>query len=340
MRQLARALTGFANDWTDAGPTRFRYERKLHDAKPKRIYGKRGKFTWQEGVQARHAPPPPPRVHGHEAVGLLHPDRAVAGDASRRSRGCTWPSPARGAPGGGGDPRAPRPLRRRPADGQAACRAGRGHAARASGAAIDTADWAWLCDGAGQYLFMPPNVSGWDDTRWLDTATFRARWMMAQYICEPAAARSRQGHRAVRPGRARARRPPPSGARPRSPARSAPASSATPPTRSPTADGGLEARRLPRARAERAAHARRHLPRLPHLMSSTCCTEHARASAGLPAIEPGMPEPAGTGLSRRSLLLRAAGLGLAVYGAGKLAQLPRSRRASRRRRPPGRAPCC
>ena len=53
-----------------------------------------------------------------------------------------------------------------------------------------------------------------------------------------------------------------------------------------------------------------------------CCTEHARASAGLPAIEPGMPEPAGTGLSRRSLLLRGVGLGLAVYGAGKLTQLP------------------
>jgi uncharacterized protein (DUF1501 family) len=52
----------------------------------------------------------------------------------------------------------------------------------------------------------------------------------------------------------------------------------------------------------------------------TCCTEHARASAGLPAIEPGMPEPAGTGLSRRSFLLRSAALGLAVYGAGKLPQ--------------------
>jgi uncharacterized protein (DUF1501 family) len=49
-----------------------------------------------------------------------------------------------------------------------------------------------------------------------------------------------------------------------------------------------------------------------------CCAEHARAAAGLPAIEPGMPEPAGTGLSRRQLLLRGAGLALAVYGAGKL----------------------
>src|SRR3954468_439869 len=57
-------------------------------------------------------------------------------------------------------------------------------------------------------------------------------------------------------------------------------------------------------------------------MQSTCCTEHARAAAGLPAIEPGMPEPAGTGLSRRGFLLRSAGLGLAVYGAGRLAELP------------------
>src|ERR1700759_5168381 len=57
---------------------------------------------------------------------------------------------------------------------------------RAVGRGIDTTAWAWLCEGAGQYLFMPPNVSGWDDTRWLDTATFRGRWQMAQYICEPA----------------------------------------------------------------------------------------------------------------------------------------------------------
>jgi hypothetical protein len=33
---------------------------------------------------------------------------------------------------------------------------------------------------AGQQLFYPPNVSGWDDTRWLDTSTFRARWLIAR----------------------------------------------------------------------------------------------------------------------------------------------------------------
>ncbi len=44
----------------------------------------------------------------------------------------------------------------------------------------------------------------------------------------------------------------------------------------------------------------------------------ASAGRGLPSIEPGMPTPAGTGLTRRSLLLRGAGAGLAVYGASKL----------------------
>src|SRR5215213_4053734 len=43
----------------------------------------------------------------------------------------------------------------------------------------------------------------------------------------------------------------------------------------------------------------------------------AKAGSGLPVVEPGMPIPAGTGLTRRSMLLRSAGLALAVYGAGK-----------------------
>jgi uncharacterized protein (DUF1501 family) len=44
----------------------------------------------------------------------------------------------------------------------------------------------------------------------------------------------------------------------------------------------------------------------------------ARAGQGLPAIEPGMPLPAGTGLDRRSFLLRSGAAMLSVYGASKL----------------------
>jgi uncharacterized protein (DUF1501 family) len=55
-------------------------------------------------------------------------------------------------------------------------------------------------------------------------------------------------------------------------------------------------------------------------MSHQHCREyHAAAGAGLPAIEHGMPAPAGTGLSRRSFLLRSAGLALSVYGGAQLA---------------------
>jgi uncharacterized protein (DUF1501 family) len=61
-------------------------------------------------------------------------------------------------------------------------------------------------------------------------------------------------------------------------------------------------------------------------MRARCCDDFqktqavaaARAGAGLPAIEPGMPEPAGTGMDRRAFLMRGAGLALSVYGASKL----------------------
>src|SRR5918995_7125588 len=63
-----------------------------------------------------------------------------------------------------------------------------------------------------------------------------------------------------------------------------------------------------------------------------CCSDFSRtdilrraaaeAGRGLPAIEAGMPLPAGTGLDRRSFLARSAGLALAVYGGASL--LPRA----------------
>ncbi|HEY8408984.1 MAG TPA: DUF1501 domain-containing protein [Gaiellaceae bacterium] len=44
----------------------------------------------------------------------------------------------------------------------------------------------------------------------------------------------------------------------------------------------------------------------------------AEAGRGLPLIEPGMPLPAGTGMSRRSFVARGLGAALSVYGADKL----------------------
>ena len=55
---------------------------------------------------------------------------------------------------------------------------------RSLGRGIDTEAWTWLCDEAGQLLFWPPNVSGWDDTRWLDTSRMRARWNIVHYALD------------------------------------------------------------------------------------------------------------------------------------------------------------
>src|SRR5215210_3300812 len=51
-----------------------------------------------------------------------------------------------------------------------------------------------------------------------------------------------------------------------------------------------------------------------HLMRSAA----AEAGRGLPRIEQGMPLPAGTGLSRRSFLLRSGVAVMSVYGASRL----------------------
>ena len=91
------------------------------------------------------------------------------------------------------------------------------------------------------------------------------------------------------------------------------------------------------AAVQRAAPAGRRRPRLPDLLRTShgrlpLQGTHARgdpapggrrpaagAGAGLRAIEPGMPLPAGTGLSRRSFLARSSGLALAVFGGSALA---------------------
>jgi hypothetical protein len=56
---------------------------------------------------------------------------------------------------------------------------------RRIGRPIDTTAWTWLGQMAGQQLFYPPNVAGWDDSRWLDTATWRGRWWIATYVLRP-----------------------------------------------------------------------------------------------------------------------------------------------------------
>jgi uncharacterized protein (DUF1800 family) len=183
VREQARALTGWRNDWSDnLGPIHFRFDKRRHDPGVKRIFGKRGHFDWRDSCRlcVQHhlhpsffvtklwsyfVPTPPPAAtkrslerlyvaHGHaigpvvEAI-LKHP---ALYDGPRMVK-----PPAVYVAG------LLRALRR----------------------GIDTEAWTWLMDLAGQSLFFPPNVAGWDDTRWLDTSTFRARWLIASHAIRP-----------------------------------------------------------------------------------------------------------------------------------------------------------
>ena len=51
---------------------------------------------------------------------------------------------------------------------------------RMSGRYVDAVEWEQVRRRRrATRLFYPPNVAGWDDERWLDTQTFRARWVLA-----------------------------------------------------------------------------------------------------------------------------------------------------------------
>jgi hypothetical protein len=51
-----------------------------------------------------------------------------------------------------------------------------------AGRYVDTSAWWVQSAAAGQQLFYPPDVGGWDYSRWLDTATWRARWFIAALV--------------------------------------------------------------------------------------------------------------------------------------------------------------
>jgi uncharacterized protein (DUF1800 family) len=182
VREMARALTGWRADWRDGvGLTNFRFDRELSDNRRKRIYGKRGRYDWRDAADlaVEHrlhpsffvgklwsyfipTPPPPGTRRGLERLYRRsgHDVRPVVAAILRHPALYTGP---------------------RMVKPPVVYIAG---LLRLLGRGIDTDAWSWLCGMSGQTLFMPPNVAGWDDTRWIDTATWRGRWMAANYALE------------------------------------------------------------------------------------------------------------------------------------------------------------
>ena len=192
VREQARALTGWRNDWRrGAGATNFRFDRSRHDEGTKTIFGKRGTFDWHDAVSlCLHHPrhpgfvvdklwsafvPVPPSAASRRGLERLyvssgHEIRPVVEAILRH------PALYRG-------PRMVKP--------PVVYTAG---LLRGLGRGIDTTAWSWLAGMAGQRLFYPPNVAGWEDDRWLDTATFRGRWYVANYALSASTASEKKGH--------------------------------------------------------------------------------------------------------------------------------------------------
>jgi uncharacterized protein (DUF1800 family) len=174
VRELARALTGFDFDWSDElGMHNFRYVANRHDDTAKTVFGQTGSWTWEQGVglcvhHSMHPPffvgklwsyfiPTPPSTSDRAALETLY---ASSGYQVRPVLEAILlhPDLYTGA---------------RMIKPPVVFLAGLLRLLRGS---VDGEHWIWYSEGAGQRLFYPPDVSGWDDSRWLDTSTVRGRF--------------------------------------------------------------------------------------------------------------------------------------------------------------------
>ncbi|MFI5008979.1 MAG: DUF1800 family protein [Solirubrobacterales bacterium] len=180
VREMARALTGWTAEWSnEEGLHDFRFDPSRHDEGQKTVFGQTGNWNWEDAVRLCVTHPMHPAFFVNKLWGYFiaePPDPAT--DASLQglyvSSGYSIQAVVEAIlqhPLFYGGPELVTP----PVIYNAGL-------LRAAGRYIDTTDWAWLCSGAGQQLFYPPNVSGWDFTRWLDTSTAKARWELANYV--------------------------------------------------------------------------------------------------------------------------------------------------------------
>ena len=174
VREQARSLTGFRMDWDDGvGPNNFRFDPEYHDSGIKKVLGKRGRFDWRDSCRLCLAHPSHPSFFIEKLWSYFVP--VPPGSKTRRSLQRLYI----------GSKYAVRPvveaILRHPAlyEGPRMVKPPAVYVAgmlRAIGRGVDTDSWTWLGHLMGQQLFYPPNVAGWDDTRWLDSGTWRGRW--------------------------------------------------------------------------------------------------------------------------------------------------------------------
>jgi uncharacterized protein (DUF1800 family) len=183
VREQARSLTGFTNDWDDnLGPVHFRFDREQHDDAVKKVFGKRGRFDWRDSCRL---------CLEHKSHPSFFVEKLWSYFIPTPPSGRTRHALERMYVDGGYDVRPlVEAILRHPAlyNGPRMVKPPIVYTAgllRGMGRGIDTEAWVWLSDMAGQQLFYPPDVAGWVDDRWLDTATWRGRWLVASYASKP-----------------------------------------------------------------------------------------------------------------------------------------------------------
>lgn len=174
VREAARAFTGFTATWQDGvGFVDFRFSATRHDTGTKTIFGQTGAWGWEDVIDlCLHHP-----MHASFFVTKLWssfvpvpPDEATQAHLQQLYTGSGFQiAPVVEAilrhPALHHGPAMTKP----PVVFQAGL-------LRAMERGIDTDAWAWLGAWAGQLLFQPPDVSGWDDDAWLDTSSWGGRW--------------------------------------------------------------------------------------------------------------------------------------------------------------------
>jgi uncharacterized protein (DUF1800 family) len=148
---------------------------RLHDAGVKTIFGKSGNFEWQDACRLCLEHPNHPSFFVSKLWSYFVPTEAPA--ATQRALEALYRNAYQVRP-------VVEAILQHPAlyTGPRMVKPPVVYAAgllRAVGRGVQGANWANLGAQAGQRLFRPPNVAGWDDTRWLDTSTFRGRWFVA-----------------------------------------------------------------------------------------------------------------------------------------------------------------
>jgi hypothetical protein len=177
IRQAARAMTGFKSKWTDDGFQGISYDAERHDGGVKKIFGKRGRFTWKDVLDLvlAHRSHPPYLVNKLWSYFVTDPpSRATTRDLAaiyKRSGMKIKPVVAAilGHPALYRNLGAPDMVK-----SPVVYVAG---SLRTAGLPLTMNSPTWMLESMGQRPFDPPSVAGWEwGPAWMSSNSMRVRF--------------------------------------------------------------------------------------------------------------------------------------------------------------------